>query len=280
MFEEPRLGRRQPGQELEAEVLRHEPVVAGEARGAGRARRAGQQRQRRQVQAGRPTLRALRQLGQLARVELDSRGSQQQPGLALVEPKIRDADLVHTAVRPPAGKRQRRDCPAGDRDLRPGRNVLEQRREHVETSRIGDGMQIVEHQHQRALERSKRAADGRNALRPGRSAWTQKRFEHLRRDRFDAVNRGRDIAQEHDGVVVSAVERDPRERTRISLGPSCKERRLAVPGRRDHGRKRRARRAQPRDHVRLRHGAGTNLRRSELDLDEVERELRDGHRAT
>ena len=134
MLEEPRLGRRQPGQELEAEVLRHEPVVAAEARGARRARRAGLQRQRRQVQAGGPALRPLGQLGQLARVELDSRGL-----AAATRPRCSssrrsaDADLVHAALRPPAGKRQRRLFPAGDRDLRAGRNVLEQRRKHVQT---------------------------------------------------------------------------------------------------------------------------------------------------
>ena len=38
------------------------------------------------------------------------------------------------------------------------------------------------------------------------------------------------------GVVVPPVERHPGERTRVALGPSGEKRRLAVPGRRDHGR--------------------------------------------
>ena len=184
----------------------------------------------------------------------------------------------HQSLRPPAGERQRRLFPARDRDLRAGRNVLEQRREHVQTGRIGDGVQIVEHQHQRALERSQRAPDTRDALRPGGSPRARQRVEHLGRERFDAVNRGRDVAQEHHGVVVSAVERDPRERTRIGLGPPRQQRRLAVPGGRDHGHERHARRAQPCDHVRLRHGARPGQRRSELDLHEVERNFCDGHR--
>ena len=138
--------------------------------GARRARRPGLQRQRREVQAGRPALRPLGQLGQLARVELDARGLQQQPGLLLVQPEVRHADLVHPSLRPPAGQRQRRLLPARDRDLRARRDVLEQRREHVQTGRIGDGVQIVEHQHQRALERRQRAPDARDARRPGRSA--------------------------------------------------------------------------------------------------------------
>ena len=68
VLEKLRLGRRQPGQQLEAEVLGHEPVVAAEARGARRARRPGLHRQRREVQARGPTFRPLGQLGKRVRV--------------------------------------------------------------------------------------------------------------------------------------------------------------------------------------------------------------------
>ena len=154
-----RLGHRQPRQELEAEVVGHEAVVADEARGARRAWRPGLQRQRREVQAGGPALRPLGQLGDLARVELDSGRLQQRLGLLLVQPEIRHADLVHRSLRPPAGERQRAALPARDRDLRAVRHIPKQLREHIETGRIGDGVQIVEHQHQWALERSQRAPD-------------------------------------------------------------------------------------------------------------------------
>ena len=97
VLEEPRLGRRQPGQELEAEVLGHEPVVAGEARGARRARRPGLHRQRREVQAGGPALRPLGQLGELARVELDARGL---------------AAAARPRARPAGGPRRRSRAPA------------------------------------------------------------------------------------------------------------------------------------------------------------------------
>ena len=89
-------------------------------------------------------------------------------------------------MRPPAGKRQRRRLPARDRDLRAGRDVLEQRREHVQTGRIGDGVQIVEHQHQRALERSQRAPETRGrastrSIRPGPTARRTPRAGAVRR---------------------------------------------------------------------------------------------------
>ena len=154
---------RQPGQQLEAEVVGHEPVVAAEARGGRRARRPGLQRQRRQVQAGGPALRALDQLAQRVRVQLDSRRLQQQPGLRLVQPQVRHADLVQPSMRPPAGHREGRLLAAGDRDLRAGRDVLEQRREHVQTVRALDSVQIVEHEHQWALELGQRAPEARDA---------------------------------------------------------------------------------------------------------------------
>jgi hypothetical protein len=51
---------------------------------------------------------------------------------------------------------------------------------------------------------------------------------------MDTVDGGCEIAEKHDVVVVSPVERNPRERARISLCPQAHERRLAVSGRRDH----------------------------------------------
>ena len=54
MHEEPSLGLRQAGQQLEAEVVGHQPILAGERLDARRTWRSGLQRQRGQVQASRP----------------------------------------------------------------------------------------------------------------------------------------------------------------------------------------------------------------------------------
>ena len=102
------------------------------------------------------------------------------------------------------------------------------------------------------LECGQSAPETRDAARPSGSARAGQRVEHLGRNRLDPVNRRRDVAQEHHGVAVSRVERDPRERTRISLGPTREQGRLAVPGGRHHGHEGRARSTQPRDHVLLR----------------------------
>ena len=50
-------------------------------------------------------------------------------------------------------------------------------------------------------------------------------------------DRGGDVAQEHDDVAVSRIERDPRERARICVGPAREKGRLAVPGGRPRSRK-------------------------------------------
>ena len=275
VLEESRFGRRQPREELEAEVLRHEPLLAAEAGGGDRARRPGLDRQRGEVQAGRPTLGALGQRGHVGRVERDAGRFEQQPRLPLVQSQLRR----RRSPRPRPCARQRASGKSGrfagrDRDLRPGRNVVQQRRDDVEACRAGDRVQIVEHQHHGALEPSQRIPDARDPRRPRGSAGPGQRVEHRRRERFDAVDRRRDVAQEHDRVVVPAVERDPRERTRIRVGPAGEQRRLAVAGRCDDGREVRARRGQPRDHVRLGHRPGSDQRRGELGLRQIEGDVR------
>ena len=94
----------------------------------------------------------------------------------------------------------------------------------------------------------------------------RQRIEDLGCERVDAMDRGGDVPQEHHGVVVSRVERRPRRTDADRTRPSRKQRCLAVPGGRDDGREARGRRAEPCDHVRLRHRAGPRRRRGELEL--------------
>ena len=268
--EEPGFGLRQPGQQLEAEVLRDEPVVAGKRLGTRRVGRPGLQRERGQVEAGRPALGPPGQLCGVGRVELDPRAPEQRDRLPLVEAEVVHADLVQAPLRPPAGEGQGRLLPARDGDLRARRHVLTQGGEHVEAFRVRDGVQVVEHQHQGMLEGGQRAPETRDARQPGRAARAGQCVENIGRERLEAVERGRDVPQEQDRIVVPPVEGHPRERTRIRLCPQRQERGLAVPGGRRDGRERLRRPAQPRDHVGLRDRAGSGPGRRELRLDEVE----------
>ena len=198
-------------------------------------------RERCEVEACRPAFRALGQVGELARIELDTCSSQQQSSFRLVEAEVRHLDLVDVPASSPACKRQSRLLPACNRDQRAGRDVLDELREHVQAGRIGKEVQIVEHEHQGMLERGQRPADARDTLLPRGCPWAGQRLEHLGRDRLDSMNRGCDVSEEHHGVAVSRVEQHPCERTRISLGPAREKGRLAVPDRRNHSRERNVR---------------------------------------
>ena len=220
MREEPGLGLRQPGQELEAEVLGDQPVVAGER--LGRRRRPGApapQRERGEIEPGRPALGPRGQVGDLGRVELDARAAQQRGRLLLVEPEIGHADLVQPPLRPPAGEGQGGLLPARDGDLRPRRNVLGTAR-RARRGRPGSRWRAGRRAPAPgALQRRQRAPEARDARRPVRAARAGQRVEDLGRERLDAIERGRDVPHEQDGVVVPPVEGDPREGARIRLGP-------------------------------------------------------------
>ena len=166
VLEELRLGFRQPGQKLVVEVLGHEAVAAGKPVGTHRGCRPCLHRQRRQVQAGRPALRVLGQLGELAVVELDARGLEEHPRLLLVQPEVCQADLGHRALRSPAAKGQGRLVPARDRNLRARWDVAGKLREHIQTGRIGHSVQVVE----REYERIARVRPGRVPTRGTRVA--------------------------------------------------------------------------------------------------------------
>ena len=120
--EELHFGRRQPRQELEAEVLGDEPIVAGEGRRRSLRLRPRLYRKGGEVQPCGPAFRPLGQLGELASFEFDACTVEQQPGLLLVQAEVRHADLVHQALRPPTRERQRRLLPTRhrDRSSRPG----------------------------------------------------------------------------------------------------------------------------------------------------------------
>ncbi len=158
------------GTGVESEVLGHEPVVAAEGLGTRRAR-PGLHRQCCEVQAGRPALCPFCQVVDLGRVERGSCCFEQPISLLLVEPEILNADLVHRPLCSPAGKRQLRLLPARDRDQRSGGDIPEQLRQGVQTGPVGDGVEIVECQHQRVFECRECAPDTWNAHGPGAPTW-------------------------------------------------------------------------------------------------------------
>ena len=277
VLEEARLLRRQPGQELEAEVVGDEAVVAGDVRDARRARRPRPLRQRREVQAGGPALRALGELGERRR----HRGRFPRP-TAAARPRDRPAGAPSRRSRGPV------PAPASGRAATPAPPCS--RSATCEPAGTYSSSAASTSRHARtatACRSSSTSTIGRSSaasalMRRGTrvdqidASWAGQGLEHHLRDRFDAVHRGRDVAQQDD-LVLAAVEGHPRERSRISRGPPCEQRRLAVARTRDHGHDRLARRAQSRDQVRLRDRVRPGHRGSELHVQEIERGVGDSH---
>ena len=169
-----------------------------------RARRAGLQRQRREVQAGGPALRPPGQLGELGRVELDARGCQQQPGLLLVEPEVRRRrSRAATALASASGQAAAPgfSCWRSRSASRPERTRTARRARRGRTGwRRRAGRRAPAPAGARARQRAPDAREraSTRSIRPGPDSASNTSG----RDRLDAVDRGRDVAQEHDGVVV------------------------------------------------------------------------------
>ena len=139
-------------------------------------------------------------------------------------------------------------------------------------------MQVVEDQHERFRRRREHRADARDTGRPDRLAGGRERLEHRVGDVFDAAQRRRHVAQQHDRVVVARVQGDRRERSLVPLGPVGQQRGLAETGGRDHAHHASARRAHAIGQRGLRHGVGAQGGRRELRLDQIKRELCRRHR--
>ena len=221
-----------------SDTNRSSPVKPAALAGLGAP---GLHRQRREVQAGGPALRPLGQLGELARVELDA-GRFAAAARPLARPAGGPPRRSRAPSRAPASGRAAAPAPPCSRSRsasRPGRTRTAPRARPGRTD-----------WRRRAGRRAPAPAGCSSAASALPTRGT--RFDQVDPPGPDSasntsggsgstpVDRGRDVAQEHHGVVVSAVERDPRERTRIGLGPPRKQRRLAVTGGRDHGRERRA----------------------------------------
>ena len=98
--------------------------------------------------------------------------------------------------------------------------------------------------------------------------------EHHRLERLDAIQRSREVGEEHGGVVVAIVRREPCDARLLVFGPLGEQGRLPVARRRDdreHGTTRRC--DEPLDDRGPADDAGAKLRRVQLGL--VERKT--GH---
>jgi hypothetical protein len=276
--EERRLVLRHPVEDLGAQVVAHEPVVAPDAQAPIGLRAAGRQCERREVEAGGPALRALDQVVHLRRPELDPGAAQQARGLPGVHGQVVHADLRQAALGPEPGRRQGQRVARAQRQLPAVGQPEGQVRHRVQALGLGHRLQVVHDQRHRLVH----GGDGRHEQRRDRQGRVGRpqRPEHARVERLDPVERGGEVGEQHDRVVVAVVGRHPARPRPVELGPLGQERGLAVAGRRhhrDHGR--RAVGHQPPEQRGARHDARPGRRRPELGLQQPERGRRPPARA-
>ncbi len=121
---------RQLGEELIAQVVGHEPVVAGEPGQRTLAIGLILERECREIEAGGPALRALDEHGHVAGAESES--GQQDCRLAARHDEVAGPELDEAAVGAQASDRQRRLGTRGERQLRSVRQVIDDRLEELE----------------------------------------------------------------------------------------------------------------------------------------------------
>ena len=215
---------RQRGEELGAEVLRQEPIVASRQ---GLVAPAGvlAGREHAETDTRRPALAAPDQLGGLVARETRAQAAQQRLALPPAQRQVGRAQLEQASIRAKPSDRQRRGEASHQSQRRSGRDVLGQRRQHLRRVARPDQLRVVEHDHE-VLER---AQPGREPLQLGRPLLR----EASGRDTGpvvgrDALERLAEPGEEDGRVVVGLVDGEPCAGPSLALDPLRRERRLAV----------------------------------------------------
>ncbi len=252
------------------QVLGDEAIVSGElVEGRWSLRRL--QRERSEIEPRRPAFGAFVQSPRLLLRDVHAGLREQRPGLGICEGELRGADLEQVASRTEACERERRLAATGQHEQRPARDVQRKCVHGVERLGIRERVDVVEDEDRRDTQRRDRRPEARDRGRPERVSSRRNPTEHAPVERLDGVQRRRDIAEEHDGVVVGLVEGDPGERPGVFGSPLREERRLAVPRGCDHADEARLVPApESRDERRPAHRAPSLRRNCELGRAEIE----------
>ena len=203
--QEAELVMRQPREDLGAKILGDEPVVSAKP---DRARRPiPLRRERRQVETRAPALRTFGELGHLGMRQLQTSGTQELVRLGLVQTQLVVPDLDREAARPQRAQWQRGPASRREHQLRALRDMPGQLGDGGQAARVVQDVQVIQDQNRSLVHRREgcRYARHHDSLDP--SAGRRQRVEHARVDLRDAVERGRDVRQQNDRVVVVLVDR-------------------------------------------------------------------------
>ena len=218
------------GERLPVEVVGHVAVVAGHRQrvvAAVACDGCGEE------QADGPPFGALDDLGRVVGAERDLRLGEDLAGAGGIDREVDRGDLEGVSRRAEAGQ-VRLLAPARRHHLGTARDPGEHHAQHVVARGGADLVEVVEHEDEgRGAGPECGGQQGRRAPQRGDavSADVDGEVVHARRDA--GVGR-RQEGEQRCGVVVEAIERRPRDRTLLRVGPLGQEGRLAVPRRCRH----------------------------------------------
>ena len=238
------------GLQQEAALLRLDPVehlgrqvvadlLAVARQGADQLlARVGAQREARELQAGGPPLGALLDLGHALGRELEAQGGEVGPRLGLAEAQLAAAQLDELVARPQA--REHRPRWVGARrhgEVQGGGQALDERHERAVDRLVGDGVQVVEHEHDALGQLDELVDEQRDDdVLEARAVRAQRPLGAPADARHDHPQRLDHAGPEAHGIVVAGLQRQPRERlVGRREAPLLQQRRLArASGGREH----------------------------------------------
>ena len=228
--EEVELAGRQSLEERVAHVVGHEPVVAVELLERAVEVVLGAERQRRQVEPRGPALGALDEPLDRRPVEVQPCLLEQVGRLGGGHHQLARRDLPQAMLRAQAPERHLRLLPRGDRQGRARVEAAGELGQRGERLGVVQGVEVVEHDHERALALAQRVADPGHDDLPEVRAGREQRREDRVVERLDLVDCGGDRTEQEDRVVIALVQGDPGEGALVGVLPLGEEGRLAVPG--------------------------------------------------
>ena len=203
-------------------------VVAGEGLDHAARVRLPAQGERGEVERRRPALRPyLEQLDvALGQVEAES-VVQERPRFGVAETQLARAEFCQLAPCAKPGERKRWILACGDDNVERPRQVLDQIGDPLVDVVIRDQVVVVEHKRELLLH-------GRQLIEQGCERRSTRRAVRGRRERdevgLDGSQRGNDVEEEADGIVVVVIERQPRDAGRPIGGPGREQGGLAEAG--------------------------------------------------
>ena len=212
-------------QQLRADVLRDECVVArdvGHRPSGGTVPRA---RERRKVDGGGPALRPPDQRRRCILRDLEAGRRSQRSCLPGVELQVGLPDLEKPSRGPEACDRQVGEVPSGQHDLDVGREMVQERGQGVEARLVGEPVDVVQHDDGRLLDAVELDSETRHRRGQDAGPGRADRLLHARIEGMDPPDGHRDIGEEDARDVVEVVEGQPCDGPPVPCRPVREEHR-------------------------------------------------------